>query len=254
MAWLFFFVFNSPKGPLLSLTKSFGPTPCQRFSCVRRTVGVGSPAMESIFPPLMVGSRFSGLVRAVECNAHTRVKVVAYDSEAIFMGDLELGMLHTLYFVEVVATDPWVFQPCSETQVIPIPLWKGPPQFQVKELCAGMGGMGLICKHPGGSVVAACDHPQLACSFLRRNFDHPIIEGSLTSDRVICDLQHAGSASQCIYTLGFPCQPFSAQGDLRGLEDSRCQALWGSLRCLYLHAALGVVLECVPAVRDHFGL
>ena len=50
-------------------------------------------------------------------------------------------------------------------------------------------------------------------------------------------------------TAGFPCQPYSRQGDRLGSMDSRSDTL--ILRAAWLCQSAGLVLECVASVQQH---
>ena len=51
-------------------------------------------------------------------------------------------------------------------------------------------------------------------------------------------------------TGGFPCQPYSRQGDMQGLRDKRGQILPAILRCSWLRQASALLLECVETVQE----
>ena len=117
-----------------------------------------------------------------------------------------------------------------------------------------MGGIGIGLSFIGFQVVAACDHNSLACRHLSANHRIPVVHGSVCDDQTLYSLQLCGGPEVATYTLGFPCQPFSRQGDGQGLSDRRVNALWSSLRAMYLHQAVAGLLECVPGVEHDLEL
>ena len=195
---------------------------------------------------------FTGVIHVstVE-NGQSMGTLVGYGHAVVFNGELSAGNLYTLYSCQVDSLDPVTLSATSDTKQVLILEPSVSPVFLLKELCAGMCGIGIGFEFVGGRVIAACDKTSYACSHLSRNYSFPIVCGSITDEHTIYEMQLAGSPVRCLYSLGFPCQPFSSQGDQKGLQDIRCAALWGSLRCMYLHQAVGAILECVPAVSTH---
>ena len=204
-----------------------------------------------VLPAPMVGTPFSGVFHTcqVEHDQTTGI-LVGYGLAAVYQGTLSVGCDYTLYSCQLISLDPLTLSATSDTKQVLIESLES-PAFVLKELCAGMCGIGLGFEFVGGRVLAACDKTSYACDHLSRNYAFPVVCGSITEEKTMYELQLAGSPVRCIYSLGFPCQPFSVQGDQKGLKDDRCAALWGSLRCMYLHQAAGAILECVPAVSEH---
>ena len=92
--------------------------------------------------------------------------------------------------------------------------------FQLKELCAGIGGFSQGANFVGIKTVACLDHSALACAALRLQ-GHYTIHSNIEDQQALLQLHAAGNARPCPVSAGFPCQPYSAQGDQRGLQDSR---------------------------------
>lgn len=112
-------------------------------------------------------------------------------------------------------------------------------KFTFVELFAGVGGFRLGLEPLGGSCVLASEKDAMACAFYRRHFgdddgdDHDdddnancdcpeLVEGDIL-DIVSSDFPSSNNSftnsSFDLLTAGFPCQPFSARGKKKGLED-----------------------------------
>ncbi|CAJ1345248.1 unnamed protein product [Effrenium voratum] len=65
----------------------------------------------------------------------------------------------------------------------------------------------------------------------------------------IYGLHTAGHLHRTLLASGFPCQPYSRQGDGHGAEDPRASAFWGTLRACWLMQSAGLILECVATVE-----
>ena len=119
----------------------------------------------------------------------------------------------------------------------------------VLELCAGFGGMGLGVEFLGGHVVMSVDHCGLSIEHLKRNFKGKVLQVDLTSKTCAKQLHqqcpHIGTT-----TLGFPCQPFSSQGNQMGTQDCRFEVFWAGLRIIFLLQSQTAILECVPQVAS----
>ena len=112
-------------------------------------------------------------------------------------------------------------------------------------VCSGMGGSLMGFAAAGFECVGAIDRSPLAVRSLRQNFDFPIIEGDLCSDKVKSQIHRIIGPEGCWFEGGFPCQPFSRLGDGRGLSDCRSSTLVHIFRLAWLTQAHGLCLECV---------
>jgi len=102
-------------------------------------------------------------------------------------------------------------------------------EFTFVELFAGVGGFHLGLEPIGGSCVLASERDEVACAFYRRHFGthradeegaknklcSELIEGDVI-DVVSDDFPKGGFD---LLTAGFPCQPFSARGKQKGLDE-----------------------------------
>ncbi|OLP89203.1 LINE-1 reverse transcriptase-like [Symbiodinium microadriaticum] len=99
------------------------------------------------------------------------------------------------------------------------------------------------------STGLCLDKSKLACTVLERN-GFVAMQGDLNnrSDRIAFHQAAGGKAS--LLAAGFPCQPFSTQGDRAGMQDARSNTLLQVLRLAWHMQVPGLVLECVAAVQD----
>ncbi|OLP86811.1 Modification methylase Eco47II [Symbiodinium microadriaticum] len=119
----------------------------------------------------------------------------------------------------------------------------------LNEVCAGISGMSVAAKALSMRPGLCLDKSDLACAVLRRN-GLEAVQGDLNNrqDRIAFHKAVSGAAS--LLVAGFPCQPFSMQGDRAGMQDIRSNTLLQVLRLAWHLQAPGLVLECVAAVQD----
>eukprot|EP00571_Detonula_confervacea_P015968 CAMPEP_0172307462 /NCGR_PEP_ID=MMETSP1058-20130122/8314_1 /TAXON_ID=83371 /ORGANISM="Detonula confervacea, Strain CCMP 353" /LENGTH=426 /DNA_ID=CAMNT_0013019635 /DNA_START=684 /DNA_END=1964 /DNA_ORIENTATION=- len=93
---------------------------------------------------------------------------------------------------------------------------KSRPKFTFVELFAGIGGFRFGLEAIGGRCVLASERDEVACAIYRRQFGpRDLVEGDVL-DLVSEDYPSGGFD---LLTAGFPCQPFSARGEQKGLDD-----------------------------------
>ena len=200
--------------------------------------------MGYLLPPLKPGL-FTGILMPLQSTdvGSTVVELVGYNAHGVTKFSLQDDFRYTVYSA-ALSGPPWELAQIDGTKVIRIENEiHGPPR--VKELCAGMGGIGLGLSHLGCRVVAALELSDLGCRHMKRNYDFDVIQGSVTEEKDLCVLQVSGGTSPSIYSCGFPCQPWSSQGDQLGFLDDRTHAFLGVLRAVFLHGASACLLECV---------
>ena len=121
----------------------------------------------------------------------------------------------------------------------------------MREICAGLGGIALGSRRTGIRPLAHLDCNGLACSTLRNNGAEHVIEGNVCDHGCIAQLHMASCPHRSLLAVGFPCQPFSLQGDRKGEWDPRTSAFWGSLRACWHLQASAMIMECVASVLQH---
>ena len=117
-------------------------------------------------------------------------------------------------------------------------------------VCSGMGG-GILGLHAAGfSCAAACDKGKLATLSLGRNFQCPIIHGDLADSGTLVRLHQARGPSGLWLEAGYPCQPFSALGDMKGFGDARAWTFVNVLQAGWSLQVNGYILECVVGAKQ----
>lgn len=102
------------------------------------------------------------------------------------------------------------------------------PQVTVGSLFAGIGGFCSAYRRAGAQISWANELDPNACRTYRANFQHRLIEKSIT------DLSVEGDSLSPvdILTAGFPCQPFSKAGNKLGFSDKRGQMFFEITRLI----------------------
>ena len=123
--------------------------------------------------------------------------------------------------------------------------------FRTFSACSGMGGGIMGLSEQGFECVAACEKGPLAVESLQRNFDFKVIQADLGSTEALIEMHTAKGPIGGWLEVGFPCQPFSQLGDQRGFNDPRAWTFVKALQCSWSLQLNGLILECVPAVKDN---
>lgn len=123
-------------------------------------------------------------------------------------------------------------------------------KVEVFDVCSGIGGFALGSQSLGFDTRLFLECNALACEQLRANFSVPVIHGSVDDIQHIQDAHSMRSTGFLQVTGGFPCQPYSCQGDLQGLRDARGLVLPSILRCSWLWQADAILLDCVDNVTQ----
>lgn len=117
----------------------------------------------------------------------------------------------------------------------------------VKEVCAGIGCMGLAASHMGLRVLASLEWNPKVASHLRQTTDNgEVLLGDVSNPADQARPHAAGGPVRGVLMSGFPCQPLSTQGDGKGAGDDRSNAFHSTLQVMWRQQMAAMVLECVP--------
>ncbi len=134
----------------------------------------------------------------------------------------------------------------EQTKVVFIPADHMVDFWRVKEVCAGVGGFSQGLSYAGFETVALFDLNPLACMVMEMNYRAPVLCGDLLNSQDRYLLHVTPCALRCVFTCGFPCQPLSVQGDLRGERDSRALPFFYALKMFWEQQGSSLCMECVP--------
>ena len=118
------------------------------------------------------------------------------------------------------------------------------PKFNVVSLFAGIGGIDLGFEFAGFNTIWANDFDKFAVQTYKANVNNNIVYGDI---REVQDTipQHD------VLVGGFPCQPFSTLGKLKGFEDDRGTLFFIIKEILKKYNTKVVVLENVKNLIHH---
>lgn len=120
-------------------------------------------------------------------------------------------------------------------------------KYKVVSLFAGIGGLDLGFEFAGFDIIWANDFDKYACQTYRANVNDNIVEGDI---RLVMDQ----IPEHDVLLGGFPCQPFSTLGKLKGFEDEERGTLFFVIKeILKRHKTKVVVLENVKNIINHDG-
>ena len=120
----------------------------------------------------------------------------------------------------------------------------------VFDICSGIGGFTMGSDRVGMQTCAFIESNELACKALRSNYSAPVLQGDISDESVVCKAHALRPDGYLQVTCGFPCQPYSRQGDKRGLSDDRGETLRYAIRAAWLWQAEAIFLECVANVAN----
>ena len=117
-------------------------------------------------------------------------------------------------------------------------------KYKVVSLFSGIGGLDLGFEYAGFNVVWANDFDKYAVETYKANVGSQIVLGDIYE-------QKANIPSHDILIGGFPCQPFSTLGSLKGFEDKRGTLFFLIKEIIKEHYPKIVVLENVKNLMNH---
>ena len=118
------------------------------------------------------------------------------------------------------------------------------PKFSFIDLFAGIGGFRLALQEIGGECVFTSEFNPSAQTTYYNNFgDFP--KGDITK------INPRNIPEHDILAAGFPCQPFSISGKMKGFEDSRGTLIYNILSIIELRLPKLVLLENVKHLIHH---
>ncbi len=117
-------------------------------------------------------------------------------------------------------------------------------KYRVVSLFAGIGGFDIGFQNAGFNIIWANDFDKYACETYKAN----------VGDNIVCDdirNQLKNIPEHDILIGGFPCQPFSTLGKLKGFEDDRGTMFFYIKQIAKEHDTKVLVLENVKNIMHH---
>jgi len=118
------------------------------------------------------------------------------------------------------------------------------PKFTFIDLFAGIGGFHIALESLGGECVYASEIDSNCAEIYNKNFN-------LKPDGDITKVNPKDIPTHDILCGGFPCQPFSISGKMKGFEDTRGTLFFNILEIIKEKNPKIVFLENVRHLKDH---
>lgn len=148
-------------------------------------------------------------------------------------------------------SEPTIEYVARESFTLPL-VWDIPfpppanPRFTFIDLFAGIGGFRMALQNQGGKCVFSSEFNRYAQEVYEANYgEYPF--GDIT--KIPCDL----IPDHDILCAGFPCQPFSISGKMKGFEDTRGTLIYNVFKILEHKSPKVVLLENVKHLVHHDG-
>lgn len=118
-------------------------------------------------------------------------------------------------------------------------------KYRVVSLFSGIGGLDLGFEYVGFNIIWANDFDKYACQTYKENVSKNIVCGDIR-------LEKENIPDHDVLIGGFPCQPFSTLGKLKGFEDKERGTLFFEIKSIIQkHKTKVVVLENVKNIMNH---
>lgn len=118
-------------------------------------------------------------------------------------------------------------------------------QYRTVSLFAGIGGFDLGFEYSGFDIIWANDFDKYAVETYKANVGNQIVLGDIRAEK-------ENIPEHDVLIGGFPCQPFSTLGKLKGFEDEDRGTLFFEIKeILKKHKTKVVVLENVKNIMNH---
>ncbi|MGN0029246.1 MAG: DNA cytosine methyltransferase [Marinilabiliaceae bacterium] len=118
------------------------------------------------------------------------------------------------------------------------------PDFRFIDLFAGIGGFRIAAQRAGGECVFSSEFNPHAQAVYEKNYgDYPFGD--------IKGIPAQGVPAHDLLTAGFPCQPFSISGKMKGFEDTRGTLIYEVFRIAAEKKPKVILLENVKQLVYH---
>lgn len=118
-------------------------------------------------------------------------------------------------------------------------------QYKTVSLFAGIGGFDLGFEYAGFDIIWANDFDKYAVETYKANVGNQIVLGDIR-------IEKENIPQHDVLLAGFPCQPFSTLGKLKGFEDEERGTLFFEIKeILKKYKTKVVVLENVKNIMNH---
>lgn len=118
-------------------------------------------------------------------------------------------------------------------------------KYKVVSLFAGIGGFDLGFDYAGFEIIWANDFDKFSVETYKMNVGDNIVLGDILNEKG--NIPHHD-----VLIAGFPCQPFSTLGKLKGFKDKKRGTLFFVIKeILAKHKTKAVVLENVKNILNH---
>lgn len=117
-------------------------------------------------------------------------------------------------------------------------------KYRVVSLFAGIGGFDLGFEYAGFNIIWANDFDKFAVQTYKENVNHNIVLGDIVEEK-------HNIPEHDVLIAGFPCQPFSTLGNLKGFDDERGTLFFEIEEILKKHKTKVAVLENVRNILSH---
>lgn len=118
------------------------------------------------------------------------------------------------------------------------------PNFRFIDLFAGIGGFRIAAQNAGGECVFSSEFNPHAQAVYEKNYgDYPFGD--------IKEIPAQDVPEHDLLTAGFPCQPFSISGKMRGFEDTRGTLIYEVFRIAEEKRPKVILLENVKQLVYH---
>lgn len=117
-------------------------------------------------------------------------------------------------------------------------------KYNTVSLFSGIGGFDLGFDYAGFNIIWANDIDKFACETYKAN----------VSNNIVCNdirLVKKSIPNHDVLIAGFPCQPFSTLGKLKGFDDDRGTLFFEIKDIISRHKTKVVVLENVKNIMNH---
>jgi DNA (cytosine-5)-methyltransferase 1 len=117
-------------------------------------------------------------------------------------------------------------------------------KYRVISLFSGIGGLDLGFEYAGFNVIWANDFDKYAVQTYKENVSKNIVHADIREEL-------DNIPNHDVLIAGFPCQPFSTLGKLKGFEDERGTLFFTIKEILKNHKTKIAVLENVKNIMNH---